>query len=60
MVGVFPNEASCLRLVRALVMETSDEWKARKVYLTLTRLNVGSTNTTSCLVYHEINVQKNT
>lgn len=35
-VGVFPNEASCLRLVRALAMETSDEWEAGKVYLTLT------------------------
>lgn len=35
-VGVFPNEASCLRLVSALAMETSDEWEAGKVYLTLT------------------------
>jgi len=35
-VGVFPNEASCLRLVTALAMETSDEWEAGKVYLTLT------------------------
>jgi putative transposase len=34
-VGVFPNEASCLRLVSALAMETSDEWEAGKVYLTL-------------------------
>ena len=25
-VGVFPNEASCLRLVSALLMETSEEW----------------------------------
>jgi transposase-like protein len=32
-VGVFPNEASCLRLVTALAMETSDEWEAGKVYL---------------------------
>ncbi|HMP41369.1 MAG TPA: transposase, partial [Roseiflexaceae bacterium] len=35
-VGVFPNEASCLRLVTALAMETSDEWEAGKVYLTVT------------------------
>lgn len=35
-VGVFPNEASCLRLVTALAMETSDEWEAGTVYLTLT------------------------
>ena len=35
-VGVFPNEASCLRLVAALAMETSDEWEDGKVYLTLT------------------------
>jgi putative transposase len=34
-VGVFPNEASCLRLVSALAMETSDEWEAGKVYLSL-------------------------
>lgn len=35
-VGVFPNEASCLRLVSALAMETSDEWEAGKVYLSVT------------------------
>jgi transposase-like protein len=35
-VGVFPNEASCLRLVTALAMETSDEWEAGKVYLPTT------------------------
>lgn len=35
-VGVFPNEASCLRLVTALAMETSDEWEAGKVYLSMT------------------------
>ena len=34
-VGVFPNEASCLRLVSALAMETSEEWEAGKAYLTL-------------------------
>ncbi|HMW19344.1 MAG TPA: IS256 family transposase [Nitrospira sp.] len=35
-VGIFPNEASCLRLVTALAMETSDEWEAGKVYLSPT------------------------
>jgi len=31
---LFPNEASCLRLVSAVLMETSDEWEAGKAYLT--------------------------
>jgi putative transposase len=35
-VGVFPNEASCLRLVSALAMEVSDEWEVGRAYLTLT------------------------
>jgi transposase-like protein len=35
-VGVFANEASCLRLVTALAVETSDEWEAGKVYLSRT------------------------
>ncbi len=34
-VGVFPNEAACLRLVSALAMETSDEWETGKIYLSL-------------------------
>ena len=34
-VGVFPNEASCLRLVSALAMETSDDWETGKIYLSL-------------------------
>ena len=29
-VGVFPNEASCLRLVSALLMEISEEWQIGK------------------------------
>ncbi len=32
-VGIFPNEASCLRLVSALAMELSDEWETSKAYL---------------------------
>ncbi len=34
-VGVFPNEAACLRLVSALAMETSDDWETGKLYLSL-------------------------
>jgi transposase-like protein len=33
-VGIFPNEAACLRLVTALTMEHSEEWQAGKRYLT--------------------------
>jgi transposase-like protein len=31
---LFPSEASCLRLVTAVLMEISDEWEAGKAYLT--------------------------
>ncbi len=31
---LFPNEASCLRLVTAVVMEISEEWETGKTYLT--------------------------
>jgi transposase-like protein len=34
-VGIFPNEAACLRLVSAVVMELSDEWETAKAYLSL-------------------------
>jgi transposase-like protein len=30
---LFPNEASCLRLVSAVLMEISDDWETGKVYL---------------------------
>lgn len=32
--SLFPNEASCLRLVSAVLMEISDEWQTGKAYLT--------------------------
>ena len=32
-VGIFPNEAACLRLVSAILMEISDNWEAGKTYL---------------------------
>lgn len=31
-VGVFPNEASCLRLISAMLMEISEEWQIGKHY----------------------------
>jgi transposase-like protein len=34
--GLFPNEKSVLRLVTAILMETSEEWETGKSYLTLT------------------------
>ena len=33
-VSIFPNEASCLRLVSALLMELSEEWETGRAYLT--------------------------
>jgi transposase-like protein len=35
-VGIFPNENACLRLVTAIVMEYSDEWETGKAYILLT------------------------
>ena len=32
-VNIFPNEASCLRLVSAILMETDEEWQTGKRYL---------------------------
>jgi transposase-like protein len=34
-VGVFPNEAALLRLVSALLAETSEEWETGKIYLNM-------------------------
>lgn len=33
--GLFPNEASLLRLVSALLQEVDDEWQSGRVYLTM-------------------------
>lgn len=30
---LFPNEAACLRLATAIVMEVSEEWQTGRVYL---------------------------
>lgn len=35
-VSIFPSEASCLRLISALLMELDDEWQTGYVYLTMT------------------------
>ena len=34
-VRIFPNPASCLRLIRALMAETDDEWAQGKIYLNM-------------------------
>jgi len=31
--GIFPNEASCLRLVSAVLMEISESWETSRIYL---------------------------
>jgi len=54
LVGVFPKEASCLRLVSALQMEISEEWQIGKHYC--------AGKTSSCLRTMDIsysNLQKN-
>jgi putative transposase len=33
-VSIFYNQASCLRLVSALLAEISDEWLTGRIYLT--------------------------
>jgi putative transposase len=34
-VSIFPNEAACLRLITALLMEIDEAWQLGKIYLTL-------------------------
>ena len=38
-VGVFPNEASCLRLISARLMEISEDWQIGKRYCAVRSLN---------------------
>jgi putative transposase len=33
--GIFPNEASLLRLISALLVELSDQWETEKIYLNM-------------------------
>jgi putative transposase len=35
--GIFPNKASCLRLVSALLMEISETWETGRIYLSFVR-----------------------
>ena len=41
-IRIFPNEKSLLRLVTALLMETSDNWETNKIYLTMKSNNLKS------------------
>jgi len=41
-VSIFPNEAACLRLISALLMETDEEWQTGRTYLTFD--TIGSTS----------------
>lgn len=41
-IGSFVNDASCLRLASAVLMEASDSWESGKVYLNLSELLSGS------------------
>ena len=34
-VSIFPNEAACVRLVSALLMEIDEEWQTGRIYLTV-------------------------
>ena len=34
---LFPNTASCLRLISAVVMEVSEDWLTGKIYLKMTQ-----------------------
>ncbi len=38
-VSIFPNDASCLRLISALLMETSEKWQTGRAYVVFARLD---------------------
>lgn len=42
---LFPNESSLLRLVSAILSETSDDWETGKTYLTMSNERVSARNT---------------
>ena len=42
---LFPNEASLLRLVSAVLSETSEDWETGKIYLTMQTNATGDRNT---------------
>ena len=47
-VGIFPNDASIVRLVGAMMMEQNDEWSLNRRYMQLEGLNTVSD---TCLLY---------
>jgi len=36
-VSIFPNEAACLRLISAIMMEIDEEWQTGRIYVTTTQ-----------------------
>jgi putative transposase len=38
-VGIFPNEAACLRLISAITMEIDEDWQTGRVYLTIEKMS---------------------
>jgi transposase-like protein len=39
-VSIFPNEASCLRLISAVLMEYDEEWQTGRIYLSFEGIEV--------------------
>lgn len=50
---LFPNEAACLRLVSALLMETHDEWITNKCYLEMQHLTRHQTDAHDDAIYRK-------
>ncbi len=48
-VGIFPNEASIIRLVGAILLEQNDEWQLQHRYMTLETMNTLSEEQISAL-----------
>ena len=48
-VDIFPNEASIMRLVGAILLEQNDEWQLQHRYITLDTMNTLSEDTIPAL-----------